>query len=79
MIKQLNKKQRKFLEYLHKEYRCLGYDVSIPTILISNEYSPQLMSEVITEWKLFCEGKYHRINTIKELYNRKKPTKYLKG
>lgn len=78
-MKQLNEEQRKFLVYLQKEYLCLGYDISIPDILKINKYSPQTMSEIIAEWKLFRVGQYSRINSIKALYESKKPKQYLNG
>jgi len=77
-MRQLNEVQRKFLEYLQKEYNCLGYDISIPDALRTNTYSVNTMNNVLADWKLFRVGKFERIDTIKILYNRKKPTQYLK-
>lgn len=76
MIKQLNNKQREFLEYLRDSHNSLGWTSTIDTILRTGSYETDNgRSRVPDILKAFGELKKGD-KTYTFLY--RKPTKYLK-
>ena len=72
----LNDKQRKFLQYLHDEHECIGYDHIITTTLERNEYSTKghgYMYYVLRDWNIMITDP-----SCADIVNYGKPTKYLK-
>ena len=52
----LNNKQRKFLEYIRDNHRCVGWNVTVPVILQTGKYDVHSMSAVLADWDLLCGG-----------------------
>lgn len=72
MIKQLNHKQRKFIEYLVNEHECIGYDQSMPKMLLRGNYNDDYINAVLRNFQeLKIDG-----SQLQRVYG--KPTKYLK-
>lgn len=67
----LNDEQRKFLEYIRDNHKCIGWNVCVPETLQEGYYSKHSMSAVIADWYLLC-----RNTTNQSVYGT--PTKYLK-
>ena len=78
MIKPLNNKQRKFLEYLRDEYGCLGWTTTIPTILQHNKYYEYQINDVLYDWELYKKGDVAELRFGFNYDECKPPTKYLK-
>ena len=49
----LNNKQRKFLEFLKNEHKCIGFDQTIPKMLKHGSYDYSTMRAILQEWHRF--------------------------
>jgi hypothetical protein len=68
----LNNKQRKFLEYIRDNHRCVGWNVTVTVILQTGKYDVHSMSAVLADWDLLCRG------SIDSRLGYGTPIKYLK-
>lgn len=81
-MKQLSNKQRKFLEYLRDDLYSLGWDSTIDSILIDDEYEVDDVYCIIEDFRKLRDSKTS--GAVHGAYGDDlrgfgKPTKYLKG
>jgi len=73
-MKQLNKEQREFLEYIRDNHRCMGWTGTVNEVLNKGEYSIATLAELNFIIKKFKASRLD--NYIQARFER--PTKYLK-
>ena len=73
-MKQLNKEQRKFLEYLRDTHHSMGWKITVTKVLNNGKYSSTDLADLNFIIKKFKSAKTDRY--IQDRFG--KPTKYLK-
>lgn len=75
----LTDKQRNFLEYLRDSHGCIGYNVTIPTILSEGNYQKSEADSIVRDWIHFINGRYNDMTWYPDQYVPKEITKYKLG